>query len=111
MSITRARSLRRRMSPAEAVIWTHLRNEPFKPFHFRRQAPIGPYYADFASHAVKLVVEIDGSTHFEDAAVEYDARRDAFMRAQGFRLLRVTTLDVRTNLDGVLAAILAACGG
>ncbi|MGV3490489.1 MAG: endonuclease domain-containing protein [Devosia sp.] len=111
MSIKRARSLRRKMSPSGAAIWTHLRHAPFEQFHFRRQVPIGPYYADFASHTVKLVVEIDGSTHFEDGAEAYDARRDAFLCARGYRVLRVTTLDVRTNLDGVLTAILATCGG
>jgi very-short-patch-repair endonuclease len=109
MSITRARSMRRRMSPAEAVLWTALRSEPFKPLHFRRQVPFGPYYADFAAHGPKLIVEVDGSDHFTDAALEYDARRDAFLRSQGYRVLRVTTRDVRTNLDGVCAAILAAC--
>jgi very-short-patch-repair endonuclease len=111
MSIRRARKLRRSMSPAEAVLWTALRHEQFKPFHFRRQVPIGPYYADFASHTAKLVVEVDGTSHFEDAAVKYDARRDEFIRSQGFSVLRVTTLDVHTNLDGVAIAILAACMG
>jgi very-short-patch-repair endonuclease len=111
MSITRARSMRRKMSPAEAILWSALRTGTFKPHHFRRQVPIGPYFADFAAHGAKLIVEVDGSTHFEDAAVEYDARRDAFLRSRGYRVLRLTTLDVHTNLDGVLTAILAACSG
>ena len=79
MSITRARSLRRKMSPAEAMLWTALRSAPLKPFHFRRQVPFGPYYADFAAHGPRLIVEIDGSSHFDDAAIAYDARRDAFL--------------------------------
>ena len=108
MSVTRARSMRRKMSPAEAVLWTALRGEQFRQFHFRRQVPLGPYYADFAAHGAKLVIEVDGSTHFEDAAIAYDARRDAFLRAEGYRVLRVTTVDVLTNLEGVHAAILAA---
>ena len=97
------------MSPAEAVLWTALRHEQLKPYHFRRQVPLGPYYADFAAHGPKLIIEVDGSSHFEEAAIEYDARRDDFLRRQGYRVLRVTTRDVLTNLDGVYAAILAAC--
>ncbi len=97
------------MSPAEAVLWTALRSEQLKPFHFRRQLPLGPYYADFAAHGPRLVIEVDGSSHFEDAAIAYDARRDAFLGTQGYRVLRVTTHDVLTNLDGVCEAILAAC--
>ena len=56
MSIARARSLRRKMPPAEARLWTLLRTPALRPHHFRRQVPLGPYYADFASHGVRLVV-------------------------------------------------------
>ena len=111
MSIARARSMRRKMSPAEAVLWSALRRGQFKPYHFRRQVPFGPYYADFASHACRLIVEVDGSQHFTEVAMEYDTRRDAFLRSQGYRVLHATTLDVLTNLEGVCAAILAGCGG
>ena len=85
-----------------------LRTAELKPHHFRRQVPLGPYYADFASHGARLVIEVDGSGHFTDAASTYDARRDAFLRAEGYRVLRVTTLDVLRNPDGVYAAVLAA---
>jgi very-short-patch-repair endonuclease len=109
MSIARARSMRRKMPPAEAMLWTALRSEPLKTYHFRRQVPFGRYYADFAAHGPKLIVEVDGSTHFNDAASGYDVRRDAFLNAEGYRVLRFTTSDVLTNLDGVYTAILAAC--
>ena len=111
MSIARARSLRRQMSLAEARLWNTLRNEQLKPWHFRRQMPVGPYYADFASRTAKLIIEVDGAAHFTDAAAENDARRDAFLRSQGYRVLRVTTSDVLDRLDGVHAAILAALPG
>jgi very-short-patch-repair endonuclease len=70
--------------------------------------PLGPYYADFASHGARLVIEVDGSGHFTDAASTYDARRDSFLSAEGYRVLRVTTLDVLHNPDGVYATILGA---
>ena len=49
------------MSPAEGRLWAMLRTEPFKALHFRRQMPIGPYYVDFVSVRMKLVIEVDGS--------------------------------------------------
>ena len=61
LGIERARTLRRSMSPAEARLWAMLRTEPFKALHFRRQMPIGPYYVDFVSVRMKLVIEVDGS--------------------------------------------------
>jgi very-short-patch-repair endonuclease len=95
------------MSPAEALVWSALKSEQLRPLHFRRQVRLGPYYADFASHSAKVVIEVDGSQHFTDEAQAYDARRDSFMHAQGYRILRFTTLDVITTLDGVYAAVLA----
>jgi len=50
--------------------------------------PIGPYIADFACHAVKLVIEIDGGQHFEAEGLARDQRRDAFLTARGFQVLR-----------------------
>jgi very-short-patch-repair endonuclease len=108
MTTARARSLRRRLSPAEARLWNALRTEPLKPWHFRRQMPLGPYYADFASIGAKLIVEVDGSQHFTDEAIASDARRDASLRTKGYRVLRVTMADVLNRLDGVCAAIRAA---
>jgi very-short-patch-repair endonuclease len=111
MSTELARKLRKRMPPAEARIWNLLRVEPFRQFHFRRQVPIGRYYADFASHAAKLVVEVDGETHGSVVAQRYDADRDGFMRREGYSIIRVTNRDVMNNLEGVgihLLAVLSA---
>src|SRR4051812_33644048 len=93
------------MPPAEARLWNMLRAEPFAAFHFRRQVPFAPYYADFASHAAKLIIEVDGSQHTEDEAIAYDARRTAFLMSRGYRVLRVQSIDVLDNLDGVYAVV------
>ena len=77
----------------------------FKALHFRRQVEIGPYYADFASLRAKLVIEVDVSQHYEDAAVAYDARRTAIIEAEKFRVIRFATTDVMHHLDGVHALI------
>jgi very-short-patch-repair endonuclease len=70
---------------------------------FRRQHPVGNYIADFACLAPKLIIELDGSQHADQAA--YDERRDAFFRARGFSVLRFASNEPFLNLDGILTAI------
>ncbi|MBU1336659.1 MAG: DUF559 domain-containing protein [Alphaproteobacteria bacterium] len=108
LGIERARELRKRMPAPEARLWNALRELRPDGFHFRRQVPLGPYYADFACHGRRLIIEVDGDTHGTTAALEHDARRDAFIAGQGYRVLRVTNDDVMRNLDGVMTAVLAA---
>jgi very-short-patch-repair endonuclease len=93
------------MTPQERLVWKGLRdlNRAFGA-HFRRQAPIGPFIADFADYARRLVVEIDGGQHGGEA----DAARDGFLVAEGFRVLRFWNSDVNSNLDGVLQMVLEA---
>ena len=105
MSIERARELRKRMPPAEARIWDVLRSLRPLGFHFRRQVPIGPYYADFACHHASLVIELDGDTHGSDAAADYDAWRDAFIRREGYEVVRIPNGEVMENMDGVATLI------
>ena len=97
-----ARALRRNATPAERVLWTQLRLLKERGFHFRRQAPIGRYIADFAEFKTRLVVEVDGSQHIDSA---HDAARDACLAAQGFRVLRFWNGDVLENLSGVTESI------
>ena len=107
MSIRLARHLRKVMPPSEAVMWNALRSLKPLGLHFRRQVPLGRYYADFACHHPKLVIEIDGATH---DSRDYDAARDAFMEAEGYRVLRVSNEDVLRNVDGVMKTVLLATG-
>jgi len=95
------------MPPSEAALWNALRQLKSSSLHFRRQVPLGRYYADFACHHPKLVIEVDGWTHNDLA---YDAERDRFMRAEGYRVLRVPSVDVLTNIDAVVRLILGATG-
>jgi very-short-patch-repair endonuclease len=104
----RARALRRDLTKAERTIWYGLRAHRLDGASFRRQTPIGPYIVDFVSHSAKLVVEIDGGQHFEERQETRDKRRDAFLAGRGYRVLRVSNLDVMTNRTGVLEAIAAA---
>lgn len=94
------------MTDAERILWSRLRRKAFDGENrFRRQHPIGPYIADFACVAAWLVVEVDGDTHGTEEEVAHDRRRDAYIRARGWRVFRVTNLDVYKNLDVVLEGI------
>jgi len=104
-TVERARRLRRNSTDAEALIWRALR-ESMPHEKWRRQVPLGPYFADFASHRAKLVVEIDGSQHADVA--DADAARTSFLQSQGYRVLRFWNNEVLQNLDGVLIVIAAA---
>jgi len=96
-----ARANRQEMNDAERRIWYHIRYRALGP-RFRRQHPIGPFIADFASIGVRLVIELDGSQHRDST---YDTRRDEYMRSQSWSVLRFWSWDVMQNLDGVLAGI------
>jgi very-short-patch-repair endonuclease len=104
----RARELRREMNEASKALWSRLRGRN-KRFVFRREHPIGPYFADFWCAEAKLVVEVDGDSHFESGGGEHDARRDAFMKKQGIEVLRFRNGAVYDRLSQVVAEIEAAC--
>ena len=97
----RARELRRDMSDTERRVWSRLRRKQLAGFRFRRQVPIGDYFADFACLSARLVVEIDGPLHGEAA----DARKTAQLESQGFRVARFSVDDVDQSLDDVMDAI------
>ena len=101
----KARRLRAQMSRAEALLWSYLRRRGLNGARFRRQHPIGPYIADFACIAAKLVVEVDGATHWTPEQLEHDARRTKYLESNNWRVLRVINTDVYDNLDGVWRAI------
>ena len=104
----RARELRREMNDAERTLWEKLRDRKRK-FKFRRQHAIGPYYADVYCATAKLVVELDGISHFDRK--EKDRARDAWMSNQGIRVLRFSNFAVDDRLNEVLNEIEIVCAG
>ncbi|HVW58215.1 MAG TPA: DUF559 domain-containing protein [Rhizobiaceae bacterium] len=104
----RARSLRWVENSAEGLLWQELRSRQLGGYHFTRQFPIGPYFADFCCRKARLVIEIDGSQHADSA---YDRRRDEFMRAQGFSILRFWSHDVLKHRTSVCETTLAVLDG
>jgi len=100
-----AKALRKRMTPPERALWVALRGRKVAGLKFRRQAPIGPYIADFYCHEARLVVEVDGSTH-QGSQMAHDRNRDEWMRERGMRVLRVSGRDVLRKLEGVVRTII-----
>ena len=101
----RARSLRQAATPAERHLWSVLRNSTLGA-KFSRQMPLGPYFADFLCRDLKLVIELDGMSH--ETRADHDRARDAWMAAQGYRVLRFVNADVGGNVEGVAIVIRAA---
>ncbi len=106
--INAAKRLRSSMTDEERILWHHLWRIPLEGTHFRRQSPIGRYYVDFASHRLKLVVEVDGAQHGCDSHIVRDARRDRWLQSQGYRVLRFWNHEIKKELDSVLDTIYAA---
>ena len=106
--VARARELRRNSTFPERLLWGRLRASRLCGLKFRRQHPVGPFLADFFCDEHRLVIELDGKSH--DGNAEQDARRSAFIRSQGLRVVRFSNDDVLREMDAVLKAILKECG-
>jgi len=104
--VKRARGLRRASTEASEALWQKLRTLQCGGAKFRRQAPIGLYIVDFASFEHRLVVEIDGGQHNMPQGRQHDLKRTAWLKSQGFRVLRFWNDQVLTNIEGVLERIL-----
>ena len=98
-----ARQMRHQPTPAEDRLWQHLRNRRLQGAKFRRQHAINRFIVDFYCPAARLIIEVDGTIH--EYTPEEDAVRQAFLEAQGFRVLRFTNGEVIRSLDAVLERI------
>lgn len=107
---SRAKALRRDLTVPEQRLWKHLKQLKPLGFHFRRQAPIGVYVADFVCLSAKFVIEVDGHLHGSPGAAAHDARRDAYMNNEGFRVLRVSNSEIVRNIEGVVETVMRELG-
>ena len=99
-----ARTLRKRSTEAEKLLWSKLRGRRFDGIKFKRQVPIGRYIVDFVALDLKLVVEVDGGQHnLREAS---DAERTRVLEQWGYHVVRFWNNDVLGNIEGVLETIL-----
>ena len=95
--------LRKNMTKEERHLWYDFLKA--YPVQFRRQYAIGCYIADFYCYKAKLVVELDGSQHFEPMGQAYDRKRTIFLESQGLQVLRFSNLDIWKHFDAVCEQI------
>ncbi len=101
--LNKAKSLRSNQTEAERKLWYHLRAHRFMGLKFKRQKPIGRYIVDFICMDRHLIIELDGGQHADQA--NYDQQRDAWLRAQGYTVLRFWNNEVLQETEGVLEQI------
>ncbi len=104
-TMRQAIELRKELTPAERKLWAHLRNDQLG-INFRRQHAVGNYIPDFCSPKAKLIIELDGSQHLEQA--EYDSERTKFLESQGYKVIRFWNNQVMNDIEGVIKAIMYA---
>lgn len=103
-----ARQLRAAQTDAETLLWSRLRGHRLFGLKFRRQQPVGACIVDFFCAEKRLIVELDGGQHQDRAG--YDAGRDAWLKTEGYTVLRYWNNEVMGNLEGVLGDICRCAG-
>ena len=98
--------LRNESPKAEIILWSQLKGGQLEGLKFIRQYGVGSYVIDFYCPKLKLAIEIDGDSHFQEGAEEYDKKRQKFIEQFGIKFLRVTNTDIYENLDGVIEEII-----
>ena len=74
----------------------------YEKITFNRQKPLGNYIADFYSHSLKLVIEIDGDSHGDSSSIAYDSKRTSYFESKGLMVIRFTNREVLNNIEGVM---------
>ena len=101
--LRRSQELRKNMTKEERHLWYDFLKE--YPVQFKRQVPFENYITDFYCFQAKLVVELDGSQHYEPEEMEYDKKRTAYLESVGLTVLRFSNLDISKNFCGVCEQI------
>ena len=100
-----AKKLRANTTPHERMLWRALKDLPMDGSHFCRQAPIGPYVVDFCCPAKRLIIELDGGHHNEDATAKRDLERQHWLENEGYRVVRFWNSEIMADLTAVLERI------
>lgn len=98
-----AQALRKNQTREEGLLWYCFLSR--YPLRFRRQYIIGNFIVDFYCHKAGLVIELDGSQHYDPQKMEYDRKRTEYLEAQDLKVLRFTNTDIQQRFRGVCEAI------
>jgi very-short-patch-repair endonuclease len=99
----KSNNLRNESTLSEVLLWKRLKSKQLDGFRFLRQKPIGKYIVDFYCHKLKLVIEIDGASHYENSG--YDNVRDKYLENLGLSVLRISDARVKKKIEGVIYEI------
>jgi very-short-patch-repair endonuclease len=97
--------LRNNMTKAEKMLWDKIKGKQIESCKFRRQYSVAQFIIDFYCPELKLAIEIDGESHFQEDAVKYDQQRQIFIESAGIIFLRFTNNEVFENLNSILEII------
>ena len=106
-----AKSLRESMTLTEKLVWEELKGKKFLGYKFRRQHPVLIYIADFYCHKLKLIIEIDGEYHLDEAQKVGDKERRDNLESNGLHVIRFTNDEVKNNMPKVLLQLKAYMEG
>ena len=105
-----ARQLRKSGNPAEKYLWSRLRCSQFFGLKFRKQVPLGGYIVDFLCVSKRIVIEIDGESHYTPKKQEHDRQRDVYLQTRGFIVVRIGHKETLKNIDGILERLRLVIG-
>jgi very-short-patch-repair endonuclease len=103
--VSRARELRKNMTKAEIILWSRLRLKKVNGYKFRRQQPLLDYIVDFYCDELKLIIEVDGEIHSFAENISYDSKRENILKVNGYNILRLSNLEVETELNSTIIKI------
>lgn len=98
-----ARTLRKRQTTVEKLLWKKLRNRQLCHFKFRRQVPIGPFIVDFFCYEANLIIELDGGIHA--LHINHDKKREEYLQKEGYRILRFENHKIVEDIHSVIETI------
>jgi very-short-patch-repair endonuclease len=104
--VRRGRVLRCNMTRAEIILWLRLREKKINGYKFRRQQPIFDFIVDFYCTQLKLIIEVDGEIHNLPEKINYDSKRDNILKINGYHIIRLTNLEIETELDSTINKII-----
>ncbi len=102
---SKSQDLRKNMTDAEITLWLKIKGKQIKNKQFYRQKTIGNFIVDFYSSKAKLIIEVDGSQHYEETGLEKDKVRDEYFKSLRLKVLRFTNIEVLKNTQGVVEKI------